>query len=715
LQVQAAFFSSLLDSAEQADNDSMSWQVGDYRAVEHKPFGQGQFGTVWRARRLSDDARVALKLVLRANGRDQIDAERHGAMLQQQPQRTHGMVPEIYDYGQDGDDFYIAMELIEGGQLADQIANGPLPPRTAAEHAAWLCGFLDKAHRFATTIEGDPYVAIVHADLKPQHVLFTASGEKKVLDFGIAKALARTTRVTTDNWCTTPYASPERLLTGLVDARVDLWSLGVILYEMVVGHRLYPDLEESQSRSQLEHAITTNAPREALPPACPAPLAAIINKLLAPQIERRYQDAASIRSDLDLFLSGREPAAMKEYATAPTFRIRNSEAGTRNAGHASPIQSSTVPIPSSASPGPDSASPISGSRFPIPTANVPPTDPLPVAFAGAVGVAAPGAVAAMVHAGPAAGHAAAAGAPAGSPAGARPLRLPWWGERARRAASIAFTIAIVAVIATEGGASVAAERFRTSIAGLEGRTLPHLKADYDGIRASSLLGLGLRLRVNRLLEQRLTALADTVIADYRREEPTLGPADWQQAQSALQWALELSPRDPALAAKQLTCSAHVTRHAARTLPRGSPAARQMYESAIAKFRSAAQVDRRSFDPYLGIARLAVYALDDVDQAAAAIAEAEKRGYSSGRREHAQLGDGYMRRADRIRRLARTLSGARHGRELENARADYERCVASFDPIVGFAKAADNLEYCRRQIERINTEPKPEVDQAAAVP
>src|SRR5919197_3528051 len=253
----------------------MPWTVGDYTTIEDKPFDHGQFGTVWRACRVSDSARVALKLVLRANGRDQIDAERHGAMLQQQFHRAHGMVPEIYDFGQDGDDFYIAMELIEGGQLADQIARGPLPPPIAAEHASWICGFLDKAHRFATTIEGAQYVAIVHADLKPQHVLFTAAGDKKVLDFGIAKALARTTRVTTDNCCTTPYASPERLVSGQVDAHVDLWSLGGMLYEMMVGHRLYPELEASQSRSQLERAITGNAARKPLPLACPPALTAV--------------------------------------------------------------------------------------------------------------------------------------------------------------------------------------------------------------------------------------------------------------------------------------------------------------------------------------------------------------------------------------------------------------------------------------------------------
>jgi eukaryotic-like serine/threonine-protein kinase len=650
----------------------MSWRVGDYTTIEDKPFDHGQFGTVWRARCLTDngDKRVALKLVLRANGRDQIDAERHGAMLQQQFHRAHGMVPEIYDYGQDGDDFYIAMELIEGGQLADQIASGPLPPRTAAEHASWICGFLDRAHQFATTIEGDRYVAIVHADLKPQHVLFTAAGEKKVLDFGIAKALARTTRVTTDNWCTTPYASPERLLTGRVDAHVDLWSLGVILYEMVVGHRLYPDLEASQSRSQLERAITTNAAREPMPAACPAPLAAIVNKLLAPQIERRYAEAAAIKMDLDLFLSSREPAAMKEYLTPATTPVRS--VGPRTADDV-PGASGAVRVQPTR---------MSQVRWP-PTVAVPPTDPLLPGIPGVVAVTAPVAAAATVHVKP---------------------RI-----RLRRVASVAFMVATVGLAATEGGAWVASERFRTSVAALDVRTLPQMRNSYDGIRASSLLHLGLRLRVNRPLERRLTALADTVIADYRREEPTVGPADWQQAEKALEWALELSPRDPALRAKQLTCSAHVTRHAARNQPRGSAAGRQMYGAAIEKFRSAAKIDQQSFDPYLGITRIAVYVLDDVDAAAAAITEAEKRGYTSGRRERAQLGDGYMRRGDRIRRLARTLSGAQHDHVLENARADYERCITSFDPIVGFAKAAGNLEYCKRQIERVDSELNPAVE------
>src|SRR5690606_33168817 len=148
-------------------------------------------------------------------------------------------------------------------------------------YAVKVCEFLDKAHSFATTIEGEPYDRVVHADLKPGHILIAPSGDIKVLDFGIAKALARTTQVTTNNWGTSAYASPERLDKGHVNEHVDFWSLGVILYEMVAGHRPYPTLD--RNRSMLEHAIRTNLAREPLPDSCPSELAAIINKLLAYQ------------------------------------------------------------------------------------------------------------------------------------------------------------------------------------------------------------------------------------------------------------------------------------------------------------------------------------------------------------------------------------------------------------------------------------------------
>ena len=621
----------------------MPWQVGDYVADGDKPFDHGSFGTLWHARRLSDGVRVALKLVLltsSADSRDKLAAERSGAMLQQRFEQAHGMVPKVYDYGLDGDDLYIAMELIEGGALADLIQRGPLAPRLAAEHAVRVCEFLDKAHRFATTIEDEPYEGVVHADLKPAHVLIPRSGGIKVLDFGIAKALAKTTQVTTDNWGTLHYASPERLESGHVNEYVDFWSLGVMLYEMVSGYRPHWRLEGN--RSLHERAIRFNEPREPLPPSCPPDLAAIINKLLAYQVERRYPTAAAIQSDLDLFLSDRAPVATREYATQPTLPIRREER-----------PSATSPVVSSA----------------------PPTDPLPIAANGGVAVL----------------------------ERAVPSTRSTPRTFVRRVAWMALLLSFIGLIAAEGVGWVAAEQFRGELDALDGRAVVQHRQDYDRIRALSVFDAGLRVRVNRPLKQRLVALADAVMADYRREEPTVGPLDWRQADDALRWALELSPNESSLQAKALVCEAHLARVTAQRQPRGGPLARQTYLTAIEKFRRAAALDTRSFDPYLGIARIEVYGLDNVDGAAAAIAEALKRGYQSGSRERAQFGDGYLHRAEKSRKLARTLSGEQRRRELEKASVDYGRCIESFDPIVGFARAAQNLEFCKRRLETVGRE------------
>jgi hypothetical protein len=622
-------------------------RIGDYVTEGEKPFGHGRFGVVWAARHLSDGARVALKLVLStqsADSRERLAAERHGAILQQRFERTHAMVPKVYDFGPDGDDFYIAMELIEGGSLTGLIAGGPMDARLATEYALRICDFLDKAHCFATTIEGENYERVVHADLKPDHVLVPTPGEIKVVDFGIAKALARTTQVTTDNWGTVHYASPERLESGRVNEHVDFWSVGVMLHEMISGRRPYWRIEGH--RSQLEHAIRTNAPRESLPPSCPPALAAIVNKLLAYQLERRYPSAAAIRSDLELFLSGGEPVATKEYVTEPTVAIR--------------------PAPGAA---PRVAPPL--------VQTLPGTDPLPVASPAAASVA-------------------------GTVAAARPgLSRHDFLQLARRVVWLAVLLFIVGIVGREGIAWVAAERFRDGIEALDARTLHDKKQAYDAIRKWGLLDLGLRIRVDRALTPRLVALADAVIADYRREEPMMGPADWQQANEALRWALEASPYDRRVRAKELESEAHVARLAARGL--WPPAARQLYQVAVEKFRRAAALDDDSFDPYLGISRIEVYGLDDVDAAAVAIKEAEKRGFVSGRRESAQLGDGYLKRAEKSRRLARSLSGDQRRRELESARDDFARCVAAFDPILGFANSAHNFEFCKARLDEVNSD------------
>jgi hypothetical protein len=611
---------------------------GDFDIVETKPIGRGYSGTVFRARRRADGRIVALKLVLKneEGGAERIAAERHGAILQQRFAERHGMVPAVYEHGADGDDFYIAMEFVEGRSLEMRLREGPLPPREAVEHARWLCDFLEKAHGFSSTVEGKPY-RLLHNDLKPAHLMISETGGRKVLDFGIAKALEEARDLGTDVGRTIAYAAPERLLSGRVNVQADFWSVGVMLYEMVSGHRPYPSLEGRRHRSQLEHAITTNAPREPLAPSCPRHLAAIVSRLLALQPEHRYQTSAEIRDDLDRFLRNGTPEAAAYYDTPATMPV------ARGAVAAGPL-------------------------------TVPATDPVP-APATTVAVADP---------------------PATQPVPARRARR----SVLARVAPAIVSMALIAFVALEGVAWVFAERFRDGISTIDERNVSMRRQAYDAVDRWSVLDLGLNVRVNYALTGALRAVGERVVTDYRRETPLMGPSEWRQAQEAYAWARRLSRPDRRLAARQLLAEAHVKRLEAQanTTVSGATLA---YQDAVAKFREAAAADEASFDPYLGMAVIQVYGLGDVDAATAAIEKAVVRGYQPTRREKALLGDGHLRRGLGTRRRAQVLTGEQRRAELVKAKPDFERCLALFEEIVEFGQAARNLETCKANVQWID--------------
>jgi serine/threonine-protein kinase len=630
-----------------------------------KPIGRGSFGTVFAARRLADGQRVALKLVLQGGewGSERIEAERKGAILQQRFALAYGMVPEVYDFGADGDDFFIAMELIEGTSLEGLLRRGMLAPDEAAAHALWMCGFLEKAHAFCEVVDGKSY-RIVHTDLKPAHLMISPNGDRKVLDFGIAKALEESRELSTDIGRTTAYASPERLLSDQISPHADFWSLGVMLFEMVCGHRPYPHFDGPRYRRELEQAITTNAPRASYPDSCPPALSAIISKLLAFQVEHRYRNAVAIREDLELFLRGDVPGALSIYETPATTPVqRVSGAGVAVATVAQP-PAATQRMPTHAVPR----------VIPATEPRLRNTEP------------------AAADAAPAAETGAAAPAPAAIPQKNRLV--------IRRVLTALMLLSLVLLVATEGVAWMFAERFRSTIATIDERTVADRHLAYDAVSQWAVIDIGLKARVNKPLLRALIAVGDRVIADYRREEPLMGPAEWGQANEALKWAVDMSLRSgDVLRAKQLTAQGHVQRFAAQSA-KGSSAT-LLSQAAIASFREAAEADPDSFDPFLGMARIQVYLLADVDAAEASIAEAEKRGYRPGRRESALLGDGFLRRATASRRRAGVLTGEQRLRELTSARADYQRCVELFDPIVAFGNAAENLEACKAQRERID--------------
>jgi hypothetical protein len=260
------------------------------------------------------------------------------------------------------------------------------------------------------------------------------------------------------------------------------------------------------------------------------------------------------------------------------------------------------------------------------------------------------------------------------------------------------SIMFVGIVATEGVACVVAERFREGIPAIDERTVTTGKQAYAGVDSWSLLDLGLRMRVDGRLAPALRGVGDRVIADYRKDVPSMGPEEWRQAHEAFTWARQLSGRDPELRAKQLIAEAHIQRFAAQKMGRVVDATLAA-EAALAKFREAAAADEASFDPYLGMAVIQVYHLSDLDGAAASIEEAVKRGHSSTRRETALLGDGHLRRGTSSRSIARVLTGEQRRTELLKAKADFERCVELFGQILGFGKAAQHFELCKIRLQQ----------------
>ena len=393
------------------------------------------------------------------------------------------------------------------------------------------------------------------------------------------------------------------------------------------------------------------------PVSCQRGLAAIIDKLLTGQPEHRYQSAAEIAQDLDAFLRHESP----RLKTATSRPIRSGSlpdprpAAIRRLDRTEPIRASQI--------GP------SRCRRSRPAAAVAPIAP--------------------------ASRRRAAGARASH---ARPALL-------RRIAWVAALLVSTSLFTTEGVAWFGAERMRAELTTLDGGAVAPKRREYDRLRRWSLLHLGSRLRLDGPLKQRLVTVADGVIADYRQEEPTVAEAQWRQATEALKWASELTPNDTSIAPKEQDCEGHVDRIAAQNRKRTNQAeAQRLFKQAIDKFRQSARLDPQSPDPYLGLSRVYIYGLGDVDQGAGAIREAETRGHPPGWRERAQLGDGYLGRAEKIRREAPKEPGDQPaGTRIEMARDDYARCVESFNPILAKANAKGNRDSCQRHLDAANDE------------
>jgi hypothetical protein len=257
-----------------------------------------------------ENRQAALKLIKWAPdavSRLVLEAERRGAAIQQRLRTLDPRVIEIYDYGDREGYFFIAMQYVEGRNLAEVLQReGRLEPYHAARIAIEVCGQLEKFHAFQP---GDgTTVSVVHGDIKPSNIHLGPNETVRLLDFGIAKALQTDRDSTFHNFGSPSYCSPERLGRSLVDQKADLWAVGVTLYEMVAGSPPY----QAENTRKLESLIRSRRPPRALAASCPHSLKAIIAKALAPDAERRYPSAAALSLDLKAFLEGRGTLAEKE-------------------------------------------------------------------------------------------------------------------------------------------------------------------------------------------------------------------------------------------------------------------------------------------------------------------------------------------------------------------------------------------------------------------
>src|SRR5213079_2486300 len=165
----------------------------------------------------------------------------------------------------------------DGRNLSEILAAGALAPNRAVGIAIQLCRFLEAAHGFESTIDGRNLLSLLHGDLKPRNIRVRWADKVKILDFGIAKALSLSRKVTRNDFGSLAYLSPERLDTTEVDRYSDFWDVGMLLYEMVCGERPF----NAPDTRRLEKQILARLPAPTLDGRCASGLQAIIAKLLA--------------------------------------------------------------------------------------------------------------------------------------------------------------------------------------------------------------------------------------------------------------------------------------------------------------------------------------------------------------------------------------------------------------------------------------------------
>jgi two-component system, LytTR family, response regulator len=280
--------------------------IGHYRIVSR--LGEGGMGEVYLATDTRLDRNVALKVLPPAMAQDRGRMERFEREAKAASALNHPNVAHIYEIGEDGGIQFLAMEFIEGTSLEKRIDNKPLPVREISDIGGQIADALDAAHA----------KSIVHRDIKPANIMITPRGHVKVLDFGLAKvvetshAVSRTqmeTRAVSAAGMllgTVEYMSPEQALGREVDHRSDIFSLGVVLYQMATGRVPFAGSTPSETIARILEAQPEAMARFNYD--LPEELERVVRKCLEKDRERRYQSARDVMVDLHELTREHEPA-----------------------------------------------------------------------------------------------------------------------------------------------------------------------------------------------------------------------------------------------------------------------------------------------------------------------------------------------------------------------------------------------------------------------
>jgi serine/threonine protein kinase len=254
--------------------------------------GHGSMGNVYKARDRETGEIVALKLLKPEIASDQAMMDRFKNELLFARKITHKNVCRVYDFNRIAGIAYTSMEFVNGESLRSVLNRfGGLPMRKANDIALQICSGLKEAHA----------QGIVHRDLKPENVMIDSQGNVKIMDFGIARSMDVATRMTGSMVGTPAYMAPEQVSGKPVDYRTDIYSLGLVLYEIYTGvPTFHADTAVAVALKQLNEAPT---PPHTLDPSFPAPVERVILRCLEKEPAKRFSSAAELIQALSPFSS----------------------------------------------------------------------------------------------------------------------------------------------------------------------------------------------------------------------------------------------------------------------------------------------------------------------------------------------------------------------------------------------------------------------------